>query len=48
MRLEDLRSVRDGHQVEHRLVNIPYSKSDQYGLGQTRYISPYAAERLDA
>ena len=42
MRVEDLREVKDGAMV----VTLPHSKSDQYGDGQKRYISPWTAKRL--
>lgn len=44
MRMEDLRApTADGS----RIVTLPHSKSDQYGAGQKRYISPFTALRLD-
>lgn len=42
MRVEDLREVNDGAMI----VTLPHSKSDQYGKGQRRYVSPWTVERL--
>ena len=44
MRVDDLRDATEGQKI----VTIHHSKSDQYGVGQKRYISTYTAERLDA
>ena len=44
LRVEDFRPVADGQ----RIVTIHHSKSDQYGASQTRYVSAYTAQRLEA
>ena len=44
LRLEELRAVEGGALI----ATVAHSKSDQYGAGQKRYISPYSAERLKA
>ena len=42
MRVEDLRDAANGAMI----LTLPHSKSDQYGEGQKRYVSPYTVERL--
>lgn len=43
LRLEDLRKAPGGAMI----ATIRHSKSDQYGEGQKRYVSPYTVERLN-